>query len=74
MAVILLAVTGLIWRVFDFAVLDQHFLRQQGDERVLRLVSTPAFRGMIVDRDGFPLAISTRVYSVWINPKEFSPS
>lgn len=74
LTVILLAVTGLIWRVFDLSVLDQHFLRQQGDERVLRLVSTPAFRGMIVDRYGFPLAISTRVYSVWINPKEFSPS
>lgn len=74
LSIILLAVAGLIWRVFDLAVLDQHFLQREGDERVLRMESAPAFRGMIVDRNGSPLAISTRVYSVWINPKEFSPS
>ncbi len=68
-----LLVLGLAWRVFDLAILNQHFLRQQGDERVLRLVSTPAFRGMIVDRNGFPLAMSTRVYSVWMNPAQFHP-
>ena len=72
--VILLAVAGLIWRVFDLAVLDQHFLQREGDERVLRLEKTPAFRGIIVDRNGSPLAISTRVFSIWVNPQEFSPS
>src|SRR5262245_59815830 len=73
LSLIILAVCGLIWRVFDLAILNQHFLRHQGDERVLRLVSTPSFRGMIMDRNGFPLAVSTSVYSVWINPQEFSP-
>lgn len=72
-AVLILAVAGLSWRVFDLAILDQHFLRRQGDERVLRLVSTPAFRGMIVDRNGFPLAVSTLVYSAWMNPQDFAP-
>lgn len=67
------AVLGLSWRIFSLSILKQHFLRKQGDERVLRLVSTPAFRGMIVDRNGFPLAVSTTVYSVWINPKEIIP-
>lgn len=64
---------GLGWRVFQLAILSQHFLRHEGDERVLRLVSTPSFRGMIVDRNGFPLAVSTKVYSAWINPQEFEP-
>ncbi|HVE43669.1 MAG TPA: penicillin-binding transpeptidase domain-containing protein [Gammaproteobacteria bacterium] len=64
-------VLGLAGRVFYLAVLNQHFLRHQGDERVLRLVSTHGFRGMIVDRNGFPLAVSTAVYSVWVNPQEF---
>lgn len=68
---IALAVLGLAWRIFDLAVLDQRFLRAQGDERVLRLVSSPSFRGMIVDRQHFPLAVSTTVYSIWMNPKEF---
>lgn len=72
-AVIVLIVAGLIYRVFDLTILDQRFLRRQGDERVLRLVSSPAFRGMIVDRNGFPLAVSTSVYSIWANPKEFAP-
>src|SRR5579885_393586 len=74
LSVIVLAVAGLSWRVFDLAILDQHFLRQQGDERVLRLVATPSFRGMIVDRNGFPLAVSTAVFSTWINPQEFNPA
>ena len=72
--VILLAAFGLALRVFDLAILKQPFLRQQGDERVLRVVKTPAFRGMIVDRNGYPLAVSTTVYSIWMNPKEFNPS
>lgn len=71
---IFLAAAGLAWRVFDLAILDQRFLRKQGDDRVLRLVSTPAFRGMIVDRNGSPLAVSTRVFSVWMNPVDFAPS
>lgn len=71
---IILAVLGLGWRVFHLSILNQHFLRHEGDERVLRLVSTPAFRGMIMDRNGFPLAVSTTVYSAWINPQEFNPS
>lgn len=69
---ILVFVIALISRLFDLAVFQQHFLRQQGDARALRIVSEPAMRGMITDRDGYPLAISTLVYSVWINPKEFS--
>ena len=28
---------------------------------------------MITDRNGTPLAVSTPVQSVWVNPKEFSP-
>lgn len=71
---ILVAAIGLTFRVFDLAILDQHFLRQQGDERVLRLINTPALRGMLLDRNGFPLAVSTTVYSIWANPQEFSPS
>lgn len=70
--VIVVASLGLAFRIFDLTILDQHFLRHQGNERVLRMVSTPALRGMINDRNDSPLAVSTRVYSVWINPKEFN--
>src|SRR3990167_120278 len=74
LSMIYLAAFGLVWRVYDLSVLDQPFLRKQGDGRVLRLVDMPTVRGMIVDRNGFPLAVSATVYSVWINPFEFSPT
>ncbi len=68
---ILLIVVGLVARVIDLTVIEKHFLQNQGNARALRVVHTPAFRGMITDRNGSPLAISTTVYSIWINPKEF---
>lgn len=68
---IFLVVMGLVGRVVDLAIIDKSFLQRQGDVRVLRMVSTPSYRGMIFDRNGYPLAVSTTVYSVWINPKEF---
>ena len=33
-------------------------------------MSVSAYRGMIKDRNGDPLAISTPVESIWINPQE----
>ncbi len=46
------------------------FLNKQGDLRVQRKVEIPAHRGMITDRRGDPLAISTPVESIWLNPRE----
>lgn len=63
----------LIWRMVDLTVLHRQFLQGQGNARSLRVVDIPAYRGMITDRNGTPLAISTPVESVWVNPKEFAP-
>ncbi|HHT0592681.1 TPA: peptidoglycan D,D-transpeptidase FtsI family protein [Legionella anisa] len=63
----------LIWRMVDLTVLHRQFLQGQGNARSLRVVDIPAHRGMIMDRNGTPLAISTPVESVWVNPKEFAP-
>jgi len=68
---ILLIVAGLLARLIDLTVFKSIFLRSEGNARVMRVVQTPAFRGMITDRDGHPLAISAAVYSIWVNPKEF---
>lgn len=59
---------ALIWRVFDLQLSDREFLQEHGDARYLRVVETEAHRGMITDRHGEPLAISTPVSSVWVNP------
>lgn len=60
---------GLLWRLVDIQVVNPDFLRNQGDARHLRNVPIVAHRGMILDRHGEPLAISTPVHSVWMNPQ-----
>ncbi|MCW8955873.1 MAG: penicillin-binding transpeptidase domain-containing protein [Gammaproteobacteria bacterium] len=72
MSVFVLAMLGLLWRALDMQVLNQAFFQQQGDARHLRTVTVPANRGDIYDRNGEPLAISTPVDSVWVNPAEFN--
>ncbi|MDH3947552.1 MAG: penicillin-binding transpeptidase domain-containing protein [Gammaproteobacteria bacterium] len=62
----------LVWRVVDLHVFHKDFLQNQGDARYLRVVPIPAHRGMILDRHGEPLAISTPVDSVWVQPTAFS--
>lgn len=63
----------LLWRMVDLTVLHRKFLQGQGNARSIRVVDISAYRGMITDRNGVPLAVSTPVESVWVNPKEFSP-
>ncbi|MDT8382947.1 MAG: penicillin-binding transpeptidase domain-containing protein [Gammaproteobacteria bacterium] len=70
LAVLAAAGITLLWRAVDLQVLDKDFLQGQGDARYLRVVSEPAHRGMITDRNGEPLAISTPVDSVWANPQQ----
>jgi cell division protein FtsI (penicillin-binding protein 3) len=62
----------LIWRAVDLHVFHKDFLQNQGDARYLRVVPIPAHRGMILDRHGEPLAISTPVDSVWVQPTAFT--
>ena len=59
-------------RALDMQVLHSTFFEQQGEARQLRHVTIPANRGDIVDRNGEPLAISTPVNSIWLDPQEFS--
>ena len=60
----------LVGRAAQMQLLDKDFYQHQGDQRFLREVPIPTSRGMIVDRNGEPLAVSTPVESVWANPKE----
>ncbi len=62
------------WRLADIEVLHPEFLRHQGDARHVRYIDIPAHRGMILDRMGEPLAVSTPVHSIWVNPQDFSAS
>lgn len=61
----------LVGRAVFLQVFDTQFLQQQGDRRHVGVVSVPAYRGKILDRNNEPLAISTPVESVWVNPQHF---
>ncbi len=46
------------------------FLQSQGDNRSIRTVRIPAHRGLITDRNGEPLAVSTPVTAIIANPQQ----
>ncbi len=63
----------LVWRAVDRQIFETDFLQNEGQRRHLRVMDISAHRGMIADRQGEPLAISTPVDSVWANPRVLSP-
>jgi cell division protein FtsI (penicillin-binding protein 3) len=65
-----LAALALVARALYLQVVDQNFLEKQGDARFTRVAKLSANRGMILDRNGDPLAVSTPVDTVWANPRE----
>ncbi|BAU58518.1 cell division protein FtsI [Halorhodospira halochloris] len=74
LAVVMVATAGvvlaLVGRALDLQVLNRDFLRDEAEARHLRTVAISAYRGMITDRNGAPLAVSSPVYSSWANPAE----
>ena len=65
-----LGFVGLVGRGLYLHVIDQEFLRRQGDARIVREEPIAAHRGILKDRNGLPLAVSTPVVSIYVNPKE----
>jgi cell division protein FtsI (penicillin-binding protein 3) len=63
---------GLVWRAVSLQLVDHTFLAKEGDARVSRVATVAAHRGTITDRYGEPLAVSTPVDSIWVNPKELA--
>jgi len=62
----------LVGRILSLQILDtergHEFLQDQGAMRSVRTAEIPAFRGVITDRRGEPLAVSTPVISIWADP------
>ncbi len=74
LAIVVLAALGLVGRAFNLQIMETDFLREQGEARFMREVEVPVRRGNILDRNGEPLAVSTPVDSVWVNPGELLQS
>lgn len=72
LGVLACAFCALIWRSIDRQVFETAFLQEQGELRYLRTMHVDAGRGMITDRNGEPLAISTPLKTVTANPRQLS--
>ena len=52
------------------AVTERDFLKEQGEARSVREVTIPVHRGMILDRNGEPLAVSAPMGYAWVDPEQ----
>jgi len=66
--------TALSARAVYLQAWHDDFLEGEGEKRMQRIIPIPAYRGMITDRRSEPLAVSTPVESLWVNPREANPS
>jgi cell division protein FtsI (penicillin-binding protein 3) len=67
---LLLCGSVVVARAAYMQLITEEFYQRAGDERFLREVPIATTRGMITDRNGEPLAVSSPVESIWVNPKE----
>ncbi|EXJ15485.1 peptidoglycan D,D-transpeptidase FtsI family protein [Imhoffiella purpurea] len=65
-----LAFAVLAGAVFFRQVIETDFLQNEGQRRYLRDGEIAARRGVITDRNGEPLAVSTPVETVWAEPRK----
>ncbi len=68
--ILLFCGTVVVARAAYMQLIADDRLQAAGDERFLREVTIATTRGMITDRNGEPLAVSSPVESLWVNPKE----
>ncbi len=70
-AVVLMCFIALVGRAFYVQVINRDFLQNKANANILRTERLKAMRGVIYDRHGVPLAISTPVMKVVIDPRDY---
>ncbi|WP_151814850.1 penicillin-binding protein PBP3 [Acinetobacter soli] len=70
-AVVLLCFAILIARAFYVQVINKDFLQNKANANILRTEKLKAMRGVISDRHGVPLAISTPIMRVVVDPRDY---
>ncbi len=70
MLLLLAGICVLLIRAAYLDVFQQTWLKKQAGKRQLRTVTVPPYRGMIVDRNGEALAISSPVSSISVDPRK----
>ena len=61
----------LVTRAFYVQVVNKDFLQNKANANILRTEQLKAMRGVISDRHGVPLAISTPIMNVVIDPRDY---
>lgn len=70
--VVMLAIfVAIIGRAFMLQVVGHEFLQNKADAMIMRTDTIKAYRGIISDRNGVPLAVSTPLTTLWMDPKEY---
>jgi cell division protein FtsI (penicillin-binding protein 3) len=69
-AIVISLSAAMMFRLWYLQILERDFLQDQGDARTIRMERINAHRGIISDRLGKPLAVSTPALSLWANPSE----
>jgi cell division protein FtsI (penicillin-binding protein 3) len=69
---LLLCGAGLVARAVQLQLVQHSFLAGEGAARFTRVAAIVAHRGPITDRNDEPLAVSTPVDAVWVNPQELT--
>ncbi|MDR4514821.1 penicillin-binding protein 2 [Nitrosomonas sp.] len=69
LGLLILGLIGLLMRAAYLQGMQNDFLQQEGEARFSRIVEMSADRGMITDRNGEILAISSPVASVYADPQ-----
>ena len=70
-AVVLFCFLALIGRAFYVQIINKEFLQNKANAKILRSEELKAMRGVISDRNGVPLAISTPIMNIVIDPKDY---
>jgi cell division protein FtsI (penicillin-binding protein 3) len=63
---------GLVVRAVQLQLVEHDLLEKRGKEESMRAVKITAHRGAITDRNGEPLALSSPVDSIWVDPSELN--
>ena len=69
--VVLFCFVMLVARAFYVQVINKDFLQNKANAKILRTEKMKAMRGVISDRNGIPLAISTPIMKVVIDPQNY---
>ena len=69
--VVLFCFIALVGRAFYVQIVNHDFLQNKANAKILRTDTVKAMRGVIYDRHGVPLAISTPIMKIVIDPRDY---